>query len=39
VQARALGDRGQGDEPNAAELDGKRLGRLEEVLGALRRGA
>jgi hypothetical protein len=36
VQARPLGDPRQGDEPNAAELDGKRLGRREQVLGPLR---
>ena len=36
VQARALGDPRQGDEPNAAELDGDRLGRREQVLGPLR---
>jgi hypothetical protein len=36
VQAGAFGDPRQGDEPNTAELDGKRLGRREQVLGPLR---
>jgi hypothetical protein len=36
VQARPLGDLGQGDEPDAAQLNGQRFGRLQQVFRAPR---